>query len=63
MEVLNDIFEKISFITDVSFLGFFLTNILTCLAVLIFFIVTRNLIKKLIIKKISLILSFSETKI
>ena len=63
MEILNNILEKISFITDVSFLGFLLTNILTCIAVLVFFIVSRNLIKKLIIKKISLILSFFETKI
>ncbi|GIR25646.1 MAG: hypothetical protein CM15mP40_02540 [Alphaproteobacteria bacterium] len=63
MEILNNILEKISFIAGVSFLGFLLTNILTCFAVLVFFIVSRNLIKKLIIKKISLILSFSETKI
>ena len=63
MEILNNILEKISFIKDVSFLGFLLTNILTCIAVLVFFIISRHLIKKLIIKKISLILSFSETKI
>ena len=63
MEILNKILEKTSYITDVSFLGFLLSNILTCIAVLVFFIVSRNLIKKLMIKKISLILSFSEKKI
>ncbi len=63
MEILNNILEKISFIKDVSFLGFLLTNILTSIAILVFFIISRHLIKKLIIKKISLILSFSETKI
>ena len=62
MEILNKILEKISFITDVSFLGFLLSNILTCIALLVLVIVSRNLIKKLIIKKISLILSFSEKK-
>ena len=36
MEILNNILEKISFITDVSFLGFLLTNILICFAVLVF---------------------------
>ena len=63
MEILNKILEKISYITDISLLGFLLSNILTCIAVLVFFIISRHLIKKLIIKKISIILSFSETKI
>ena len=63
MEILNNISEKLSFIEDISFLGFLLSNLLTCLAILIFFIGSRNLIKKLIIKKTSLILSFSDTKI
>ena len=63
MEILNNISEKLSFIEDISFLGFLLSNLLTCLTILIFFIGSRNLIKKLIIKKTSLILSFSDTKI
>ena len=63
MEILNNILEKLSFIEDISFLGFLLSNLLTCLTILIFFIGSRNLIKKLIIKKTSLILSFSDTKI
>ena len=63
MEILNNILEKLTFITNLSFLGFLLKNLLICFAVLIFFILSRNLIKKLIIKKISLILRFSETKI
>ena len=63
MEILNNILENVTFFTNVSFLGFLLKNLLICFAVLIFFIVSRNVIKKLIIKKISLILSFSDTKI
>ena len=63
MDILNNILEKLTFITNVSFLGFHLKNLLICFAIVIFFIVSRNLIKKLIIKKISLILRFSETKI
>ena len=63
MEILNDILEKLSFITNVSILGFLLSNLLICFSVLFFFIGSRNLIKKLIIKKTSLILSFSDTKI
>ena len=63
MEILNNILEKLSFIADISFLGFRLSNLLICFTVLVFFIGSRNLIKKLIIKKASLILSFSDKKI
>ena len=63
MDILNNISEKLSFIADISFLGFLLSNLLICLAILVFFIGSRNLIKKLIIKKTSLMLSFSDTKI
>ena len=63
MELLNNILEKISFFSNVSFLGFLLKNLLICVTILVFFIVSRNQIKKLIIKKVSLILRFSEAKI
>ena len=63
MDIFNNILEKLSFITNVKILGFLLNNLLICFAVLILFIVLRNIIKKLIIKKISLILSFSQPKI
>ncbi len=63
MEIPKNILEKLNFINDVSFLGFFLTNLLICFFVLVFFIVARSQIKGLLIKKISLILRFSDEKI
>ncbi len=63
MEILNYIYEKIIFTNEIIFFGISLSNFLFSLFLFIFFVISRNFLKQILIKKFSIVLRFSDKKI